>query len=135
MTDTKLPVDKLVAVYRKIRGALDAADEAYKAETTALKEQLEAVSSQLLQVCNEQGVDSLKAPTGTVTRRTVTRYWTSDWESMYAFIKENEVPMLLEQRIHNGNMKQFIEENPDKLPAGLNTDTKYAITVRKPTNK
>jgi hypothetical protein len=72
---------------------------------------------------------------GTVTRRTVTRYWTNDWESMYQFIKEQDAPFLLEQRIHNGNMRQFLEENPDTLPMGLNADTKYAITVRKPTNK
>jgi hypothetical protein len=72
---------------------------------------------------------------GTVTRRTVTRYWTNDWEAMYRFIKEKDAPFLLEQRIHNGNMKQFLEDNPDTLPIGLNADTKYAVTVRKPTNK
>jgi hypothetical protein len=54
---------------------------------------------------------------------------------MYQFIKEQDAPFLLEQRIHNGNMRQFLEDNPDTLPMGLNADTKYAITVRKPTNK
>jgi hypothetical protein len=42
---------------------------------------------------------------------------------------------LLEQRIHNGNMRNYLEDNPDVLPVGLNADTKYAITVRKPTGK
>jgi hypothetical protein len=63
------------------------------------------------------------------------RYWTSDWETMYRFIKENDVPQLLEQRIHNGNMKQFLQENPEAFPAGLQCDRKYVIQVRKPTNK
>jgi hypothetical protein len=130
-----LTADKLVTVYRKIRAAIDEKEDAHKKEVTELREQLDLVGSQLLDICNQQNVDSLRTPAGTVTRRAVTRYWTSDWERMYAFIKENDVPHLLEQRIHNGNMREFIEENPDKLPVGLNADTKYAVTVRKPTTK
>jgi hypothetical protein len=130
-----LPADKLVDVYRRIRSVIDDKEAEHKALIAKLKEQLEAVSDKLLDICNTQNLESLRTPMGTVTRRTVTRYWTSDWESMYGFIKEHDAPFLLEQRIHNGNMKQFLEDNPDTLPIGLNADTKYAITVRKPTNK
>tara|TARA_R110000868_G_scaffold166153_1_gene400099 strand:- start:98 stop:505 length:408 start_codon:yes stop_codon:yes gene_type:complete len=135
MTKEAWPADKLVAAYRKIRAAMDEKDAEYKAEVGKLREQLDLVSGQLLDICNTQNMDSLRTPAGTVTRRTVTRYWTSDWGSMYGFIKEHDAPFLLEQRIHNGNMRQFLDENPDTLPVGLNADTKYAITVRKPTNK
>jgi len=130
-----VPADKLVAIYRKIRAAIDEREAEHKAEIGDLKDQLNIISAKILEICNEQNLDSLRTPTGTVTRRTVTRYWTSDWEAMYRFIKEQDAPYLLEQRIHNGNMRQFLEENPDTLPMGLNADTKYAITVRKPTNK
>jgi len=41
------------------------------------------------------------------------------------------VPELLERRIHQTNIKQFLEENPDLLPAGLNVDSAYSITVRR----
>jgi len=44
---------------------------------------------------------------------------------------ENQAPELLEKRIHQSNMKQFLEENPDLLPAGLNVDSEYTITVRR----
>ncbi len=130
-----LTADKLVGVYRKIRAVIDEKEAEHKETITALKEQLDAISSKLLEICNEQNLDSLRTPVGTVTRRVVTRYWTSDWEQMYQFIKNHDAPYLLEQRIHNGNMRQFLEDNPDTLPVGLNADTKYAITVRKPTNK
>ena len=130
-----LPADKLVIAYRKIRDVIDTKEAAHKDAITELKEQLDTISAKLLDICNSQNLDSLRTPVGTVTRRTTTRYWTNDWEAMYRFIKEQDVPQLLEQRIHNGNMKQYLEENPDTLPVGLNADTKYAITVRKPTNK
>lgn len=135
MEDKTLPADKLVAVYRKIRGVIDDKEAEHKAEITELKEQLDMISAKLLEICNDQNLDSLRTPQGTVTRRTVTRYWTNDWEAMYRFIKEQDAPYLLEQRIHNGNMREFLDDNPEVLPIGLNADTKYAITVRKPTNK
>lgn len=133
--DQELNVEELVSVYRKIRDTKNAKKEQYEAEVGELNEQLEAISAKLLELCSAQNVESLRTRSGTVTRRTVTRYWSSDWEAMYQFIKEKDAPYLLEQRIHNGNMKQYLEDNPDDLPIGLNADTKYAITVRKPTNK
>lgn len=135
MEDEVIPADKLVAIYRRIRGAIEEKEAEFAKEITKLKDDLELVSDKLLKICNDQNMDSLRTPEGTVTRRIKSRYWTTDWQHMYKFIKENDAPFLLEQRIHNGNMKQFLEDNPDLHPAGLQTDRKYAITVRKPTNK
>ena len=130
-----LPVDELVRIYRKIRDAVDAREEAFKEEIAQMKGQLATVGNALLEICNGQNADSIKTASGTISRRVSERYWTTDWETLYRFIKENDAPFVLEQRIHNGNMKQFLEENPDTFPAGLQCDRKYAITVRKPTNK
>lgn len=136
MDDVKdMPVDELVRIYRKIRDAVDVREEAYKSEMGILKGQMDTVAGALLDICNQQNADSIKTASGTITRRVSQRYWTTDWESLYRFIKENDAPFLLEQRVHNGNMKQFLEENPDAFPAGLQCDRKYAVTVRKPTNK
>ena len=135
MEEEEIPADKLVAVYRRIRAAIEEREDEHAKEIAVLKEKLEMVSDKLLKICNDQNLDSLRTAQGTVTRRVKSRYWTTDWASMYNFIKSNDAPFLLEQRIHNGNMKQFLEENPDQHPAGLQIDSKYAITVRKPTNK
>ena len=129
------PANELVPVYIKIRDTIREKEAEHKEELAVLKEQLEAVSQALLDVCEENGQDGFRTPFGTVTRRVSSRYWTSDWEAMYKMIKEHNAPYLLEQRIHNGNMKQFLEENPDVLPAGLQADRKYTVQVRKPTSK
>lgn len=136
MTDeTDIPIDKLVSVYLKIRTAVQEKEEQHKAEIEELKGQLDAVSQKLLSICNSQNADSIRTSAGTISRRISSRYWTTDWESMYNFIREHDAPFLLEQRIHNGNMKQFLEDNPDAVPAGLQADRKYVIQVRKPTSK
>ena len=131
----KLPVEKLVAAYRKLRAAIAEEEEAFEARLAPLKEKLEYVSKELLDICNEQNADSIRTPAGTVSRRVQSRYWSTDWEQMYKFIEEHNVPFVLEKRIHNGNMKQFLEENPDILPVGLQVDNKYVVHVRKPTEK
>jgi predicted secreted Zn-dependent protease len=133
MQDAK--ADELVLTYRRIRDAINEKEEAHKEEIAALKAQQDVVSEALLTLCNDQNLDSIRTAAGTVTRSTITRFWTSDWGSMYQFIKDRDAPFLLEQRIHNGNMRQFLEDNPEDLPIGLNADTKYVVRVRKPTGK
>jgi hypothetical protein len=130
-----VPVADLVSIYRKIRDKVQEKEEAFKDDMAALRSQMDTVSNAILSICNAQNMDSIKTPEGTVSRRVSARYWTTDWESMYKFIKENDTPFLLEQRIHNGNMKQFLEDNPDALPVGLQCDRKYVLHVRKPTGK
>lgn len=126
-------MDELVTSYLKLRGLIQEKEEQHKNEIAELKEQLDALSAQLLDVCNENEADSIKTKYGTVSRRTQSRYWSSDWESMHQFILQNEAPFLLEHRIHNVNMRQFLDDNPDLFPAGLQVDSKYVIQVRKPT--
>jgi len=123
--------DKLVSVYLKIRNAIKDKDE----EIKKLKEQQDTVSDELLKLCESQEADGLKTPSGTVSRRVISSFWTSDWERMYAFIEEHSAPHLLEKRIHNGNMKEFLADNPDVTPEGLQAKNRYAISVRKPTKK
>ena len=134
MSDQQSIAD-LVAVYRKLRDAIAEAEETHEARIRELKEQQDLVSAELLNFCNEQNLDSVKTPVGTVSRRVQTRYWTTDWDQMNNFIMEHNAVHLLEKRIHNGNMKQFLEENPDVLPIGLQVDNKYVIQVRKPSEK
>jgi hypothetical protein len=135
MTETELTIDELVSIYLKIRTAIEAKEEQHKAELQELKDQFDVVGNKLLEICNEQNMDSIRTPVGTISRRVSSRYWTSDWDSMYQFIKNNDAPFLLEQRIHNSNMRQFLEDNPEKFPAGLQNERKYTVQVRKPTAK
>jgi hypothetical protein len=50
---------------------------------------------------------------------------------MGQFVVENNIPQLLEKRLHQGNVKQFMEENPEVVLPGLNVDSKYQISIRR----
>jgi hypothetical protein len=126
--------DKIRA-YVAARDAVQALEAKHEAELGELKTELEEISNDLLSVCNEQNVDSLKTPAGTLSRRVSERFWTTDWGAMNECIIKHEAPFLLEHRIHNGNMRAFLEENPEAHPAGLQLDRKYVIQVRRPSAK
>lgn len=128
---TDYPADKLAEIYIKIRDKRDAVKKQLEEEVNKLEEQLEIVSAELLEVCKENNADSIKTPAGTIMRRVDTRFWTNDWDSFYDFVHEHDAYGLFEKRIHQGNMKQFLEENPEALPKGLMSDSKYKIIVRR----
>jgi hypothetical protein len=124
-------IDKLVKAYTKIRDKRSELTSKYKEEEGKLREQQDKVKLALLEYCKEHEVDSVRTASGLFYRTVKQRYWTSDWESMHKFIMENELPEFFEKRLNQTHVRQFIEENPDLIPAGLNVDSEYAISVRK----
>lgn len=122
---------QLVQVYIKIRDAKDIKKKQMEAEIAELESQLEAVEQELLEICKTTGQDGGKTTFGSFTRSVKTRYWTSDWDSMYKFIREHDAPEILERRIAQTNFAQLIKENPELMPAGVNVESKYSITVRR----
>jgi len=119
--------DQLAKVYVKIR---DRRREIEK-QAAELKEQQDLIGLELLEICKEQGAQTIRTEFGTVSKRTTKNYWTSDWESFTNFIKEHDAFALLQQRINNTNMVQFLEENPDLLPPGLNADVNQTVVITK----
>lgn len=129
--EQKIPVDKLVRVYIKIRDAREQLSRKYESDDGELKEQQETIKKALLAYCKELNVDSLKTQHGTASRRVDTRYWTSDWGAMHAFIKEHDALDLFERRLHQTNMRTFLADHPELRPPGLNADSSYEISVRR----
>jgi hypothetical protein len=124
-------LDRLVSVYIKIRDKKNELAAAFAEQEKELAGKLDTVKQALLEHCKATGTESVKTASGTFWRTQKKRFWTSDWDAMNRFIVENEAVDLLEKRIHQGNMKQFLEENPEVLPPGLNADSEYSITVRR----
>jgi hypothetical protein len=126
-----IPTDRLVKAYVKIRDARKELADEYEKQDGELKESLETIEAQLLEACKTIGADSIRTPYGTISRTVKKRYWTNDWHSFYAFLKEHEALELLEKRVAQTNMSTFLEENPDLHPPGLNVDSRYSVVVRR----
>ena len=123
--------DKLVSTFQKVKAKRAELAAAFKETDDVLKAQEVKLKAAMSDFCSDNGLESVRTENGTFYRSVKTRYWTSDWESMHKFILEHEVPELLDKRVNQGNIKQFLEENPDLVPMGLNVDSEYRVTVRK----
>lgn len=130
-TSQDIPVDKLTKVYIKIRDAKSELKAEFDKQEKELQAQMDEIERQLLEVCRRMGVDSLRTEFGTVMRGVSTRYWTQDWASLHQFIKDNDALYLLEKRISQKAMQEFLDENPDKHPPGMSSNSEYKITVRR----
>jgi len=123
---------KLVSAYIRIRDARAELKHKFDEEDGALKDKLDTIENALLDLAKEHGLDSMKTPYGTASKVMRTRFWAPDWDSFKDFlIGQGEAGYdLVERRIHQGNFKEFLENNPDVAPP-VNADSRYSIVVRR----
>ena len=113
---------KLIRVYIKMRDRL----KEMEAEKEELEEKMKQVKIALLDNCNEIGANSLNTPFGRVTRTLKTRYWTTDWNSMYQFMRDN---------VTENNARDYLAERyPDVFEIdidGVHADGRRVPVFRK----
>ena len=126
-----IPLDKLAQAYIKMRDKRALMKAEWEGQDNEIKAQMEMLEEKMLDTCKEMNADSIKTKFGTIVRSIKSRYWTNDWDSTYEFIKEHNAFGLLEKRLHQTNLKQFLTENPDLLPMGLNVENEYTVLVRR----
>jgi hypothetical protein len=123
--------DRLVKAYIAMRDKRAELSKEYTNADRQIEEQMEMIESELVKMCKDVGADSLRTEYGNVYKTIKTTYETSDWDNMYKFVVENNIPHVLQRRISPLNMKQFLEENPTLMPIGMNVVNKYAVTIKR----
>jgi hypothetical protein len=134
-TEQNIPLDKLAKVYRRIRDEVQALTRDYESAVEELKAQQSEIQNAMKDQMLTLGVTSVKTSEGTIILAEKTRYYTEDWDSFKTFVVEHDALDLFEKRIHQTNIVTFLDENPGVVPAGLNSMTEFAVSVRKPNSK
>ena len=122
--------DKLVTAYIAIRDKRSELKKKFEEEDDVLKEGMEKIEHAILDHCKENNIESLKTTNGTAYKRISERYWATDWDAFNQYVKEHDILEVYEKRIAQGNMKQFLEDNPGATPP-INVDRKFTISVRR----
>jgi hypothetical protein len=124
-------MDEMSQQYLRLRQKRELLKERYTTEDGALEKEMAVIEEQLLNTLNESNSNSMSTNSAVIMRSVRKRYMPTNWDAVYKLIEKHKAFALLEKRIHNGNMKDFLEEHPDEYPAGLNVDSRYAVTVRR----
>ena len=128
---SKITPDKLTKTYIKIRAERSALSAQYKEADARLIRQQDSIKRALLDHCDRHNTESVRTSEGLFFRSTKTKYYTDDWDLMYEFIREHNVPEFFDRRLNQTNVRQFLEENPNDVPPSLKIDKEQVITVRK----
>ena len=126
-----IPIEQIVSTYIKLRDKRDMMYQDFKDKTAQIEEDMQTLKHKLVEISKETGATSFSSPSGIAYRTVKNRYWTNDWGSFYQFMQEHGAMGLLEKRIHQTSMKEFLDENPEVHPPGLHVDSEYEITVRR----
>ena len=135
MTEELIPLDKLAKVYIKIRDRVQELTRAYETEVEALKAQQDQVKHAMKDQLLAMGATSSRTDAGTVILSEKTRYYAQDWDAMKDFIREHDALDLFEKRLAQKNVEQFLSDNPGVVPPGLQSQTEYDVSVRRPSAK
>ena len=127
----KVTPDKLAKTYLRIRAERSMLSAKYKEEDGNLTRQLDIIKQAMLDHCEDHNVESVRTSEGLFFRSTKKKYWVSEWDAIHKLIVDNKVPELLDKRINQANMREFLEENPDLKPEGLEIEEEVTISVRK----
>ena len=124
MEEKKISLPKLVKAFRALRDERSKLKEDYKKEDNSLEVKQDKIKEVLLMHCRDNDVNSVKTDEGTFTRTKKVNYWTSDWENLHKFILEHKIPDILQKRISQANLKEWLEDEKNKglLPKGLQVD-------------
>ena len=131
----ELTAESLTRVFHKIKTTREKLRSEYKAEDKQLEDQQKLIKEKLLSFFKDSEITSLTTEAGRVTRSVKTKYWTSDWDEMYKFVVEHNVPEFFSKSLNQSNVKEFLDDNPDIVPKGLNADSEYVLSIYKPTKK
>jgi hypothetical protein len=127
----KITPDKLAKTYLRIRAERSILSAKYKEEDGNLTRQLDIIKQAMLDHCEDHNVESVRTSEGLFFRSAKKKYWVSEWDAIHKLIVEANAPQLLDKRINQANMKEFLEENPNLKPEGLEIEEELTISVRK----
>lgn len=126
-----MDTNKVIEEYIKLREARELLKQKYEAHDKVFKSRMEEIENEISEFCKESKAESISSPQGTAYRTVQSRYWSGNWDTFKTFVRQNDALDLLERRIHQTNMKQWIEDHGGELPEGLNMASAYKIIIRK----
>lgn len=134
MSDVKL--EELVQTYLTIRNERNTLKHAFEVKDDELKGDLEKLEQAMLSYCNDINADSIRTGSGTVIKSIKETFICNDWDNFKSYILDNQALDLLQQRISDSNLKEFLSTRQSEgLPPGISTMREVKVTVRKPSSR
>jgi len=132
MTD-QIKLDEIVQTYLTIRSQRENIAREFELQDAELKAEQAQLEQVLLEQCNAMNAETIRTGVGTVVKTLKESYICSDWDGLKSFIMENGLIELMQQRLHNTNLKEYLASHDGEgMPPGVSSFKEYSIVVKKP---
>ena len=127
-----MDTEKATKAFIKLREARAVLKREWEAQDNKLKANQELIENALVQFLNENKIEKgFRTTSGLVYWEETLQPSGSDWNALYAWIKENDAFDFLERRIKRTAVSDYMKANEDALPPGVSVFRKYDIRIRK----
>ena len=129
----QIKLDEIVQAYLTIRGQRENIAREFELQDAELKAEQAQLEQVLLEQCNEMNAETIRTGVGTVVKTLKESYICSDWDGLKSFIMDNGLIELMQQRLHNTNLKEYLANHEGEgMPPGVSSFREYSIVVKKP---
>ena len=130
-------MEEATILYRRVEDSLEKKAVQYAQSIEKEKQALKALEVIMRAMLNQAGVAKMDVPgiaeVVIVPKRV---FGQSDWDRFLDWLVANDVPELLQKRIHDGNMQDYLDNHVgEELPPGLNIFTENTLKVLKSKTK
>jgi hypothetical protein len=120
----------MISKYIQLRDRKREMEQRHKDELRPYTDMMLQLEGRLLAELDRAGVNSMKAPGGTVYRAVRTSATVQDWDRVFAFIRRHELWELLEARVSKTAALAVIEERGEPIP-GIAIARAATLNVRR----
>ena len=126
-------MEQAARLYRKIESRLEEKQKEFDQACAKDRAALEQLELGMLQFLREAGVSTMNVPGVAEVKISNKRvFGCADWDLFMTWVVKEDKPELLQKRIHEGNMQQWIDDHGGaELPPAVNVHTQAVLKVLK----
>ena len=123
--------EMLAGKYVELRNRKSDLTKQYDASCEQLDVAMDTIKQELNRMFNEQGLDSVRTPNGTVYRQLKTVFQVRDASALQHAILASGNIALLQNRLASRAVEEYKAENNGDLPPGVHQEQEYTVSIRK----
>lgn len=121
----------LLDIYMKTRDKRAAIKRVFEEEDNKLKKLHGAIEVKLMQMMKDIGTDNLKVDGLAMAYLTPKTFVSAkDWDAVWDYIEKSGNVSLLQRRLSEKAVKEYMEANGGDLPPGVDVHTERTVVVR-----
>jgi hypothetical protein len=122
--------EDVIEAYTKLRDKRSELKRAYEAEDSILKDKMRKLDAWLLGKMAEVGTTQLKGNGSVAFISTIDKAKCDDWGTFWQWLADNARLDMLEKRVANKSISEYLEEFGE-LPPGISVTREKTVNVRK----